>query len=133
MVMHMKKIIIFLLLLSLTLFLGCSTSQKNLQEQRDFSPGRGLEDRGPDNLSREGIQRPFEEGQQIIRPNNMSEEEMKKQFEERQQKAIEACEGKDEGENCIFEDVRGETEGICYMMDNNLVCTIERPMGPRGE
>jgi len=127
----MKIIMIFLLLLSFTIILGCSTSQKNLQEQRDFSLGRGFEDRRPGNFSREDIQRPFEEGQQRIRLNNLSEEEMQQLFEERQQKAIEACDGKDEGENCIFENVRGETEGICKMMDDNLICTIERPMGPR--
>jgi len=122
---------IFLLLLSLTLFLGCSNSQKDLQGQRGFSPGRGFEDRRPDNLSEERIQQPFEEGRQRIRPNNLSEEEMQQLFEERQQKAIEACDKKDEGENCIFESPMGEMEGTCKMMDNNLVCTLERPMGPR--
>jgi len=91
----------FLLLLT-TIFIGCSAKQKDNQH----------------------IQRP--------RMNqNLTEEERQQFLQERQQKAIEACDGKDEGENCIFESPMGEMEGICKMMDNNLFCTLERPMGTR--
>ena len=54
-------------------------------------------------------------------------------FEERQQIAIEACEGRKEGDKCILENPRGEMEGTCQKIDDNLACNFDRQMEQRRE
>ena len=62
---------------------------------------------------------------------NLTEEKRQQMFEERQQKMIEACEGKNEGDVCQFQVRMGKSGGICKIMDENLVCTMDRPMRQR--
>lgn len=52
-------------------------------------------------------------------------------MEERQQLAIESCKDKNEGDACQFQGRMGESGGICKIMDEELVCTMDRPMRQR--
>ena len=107
----MKRIngilLLSLLLLGMIITSGCSSN-----EQRRFP-------------QREGFQ-----GMPDV-PINISEEERQQMFEERLQKAIEACQGKNEGDSCQFEEHIGDLSGICKIMDENLVCITDRPMRQR--
>jgi hypothetical protein len=59
---------------------------------------------------------------------NITEEQRQQLFEERQRQAIEVCQGKNEGDSCIYESPRGEIQGACKIMNNSLACTTNRPM-----
>ncbi len=72
----------------------------------------------------------FRDGQ-FGRGANITEEQRQQMFEERQQKAIEACQEKNEGDGCILESPRGDIEGNCKILDENLICETERPMRQR--
>lgn len=110
-----KTAIIMLILISSLLLLGCSSKQDQFQDMPERNFDR---DRPQMNLS-------DEERQNMLMPPEMSEE--------MQQKMIEACQDKNEGNECVLEDPRGETTGTCKISEDSLVCTIERPMGRRME
>ena len=101
----MKKIclLMVLLILSISLLVGCSSNQ-------NFRDRQGM-----------GFDREF----------NLTEEERQQMFEERQQQAINSCQGKNEGDSCTFNGPTEDVDGICKTMDENLVCAIDRPMGER--
>jgi len=112
----MSKIItiaICILVLSTFLLAGCSSEtdsrfQKRSGDSADFPRDRQF---------------------QPNRTMNITEEEMQKLFEERQQKSIESCKDKNEGDNCQLEGPQGQMEGICKIMEENLACTTDRPIG----
>jgi len=62
---------------------------------------------------------------------NLSEEERQKLFEERQQKAIEACQGKNQGDVCKIQTPRGELNTTCKTEEGNLMCISNYPMRQR--
>ena len=105
----MKKTTSILIFLMLGIFVlsGCSSTEQRIFPQRDEFQGV------PDTMA------------------NISEEERQQLFEERQQQAIDSCQDKNEGDACIFESPRGETQGVCKNIDNNLVCTTDRVMRQR--
>lgn len=105
----MKKIILIIIFLTLSsvILTGCfSTEQRRFPQRGGF---QGMSDRAM----------------------NISEEERQQMFEERQKQGIEACQGKNEDDSCQFEGPMGGIEGTCKIMDENLVCTTDRPMRQR--
>lgn len=68
---------------------------------------------------------------QFNRTMNITEEDRQEMMEERQQLAIESCKDKNEGDACQFQGRMGESGGICKIMDEELVCTMDRPMRQR--
>jgi hypothetical protein len=58
--------------------------------------------------------------------NNLSEDQMKEMLDQRQKIAQDACTGKSEGDICMLQSPRGEMEGICTLIENNLLCEMDR-------
>ena len=66
-----------------------------------------------------------------FRGGNLTGEQREQMFEERQQIAIEACQDKTEGDSCILQNPGGEIEGICKIVEDNLLCATNRTMRQR--
>lgn len=111
----MSALLMIIVMISITLLSGCSSNN----QKSDIRQARGSYS--------------IEANKQLgtERANNLTEEERQKLFEERQQQMIEACEGKNDGDACQFQVRMGESDGICKIMDENLVCTTDRPMRQR--
>lgn len=96
--MKKRMLLMIFLILGIVIILGCSSTKSNTRDRKEF--GRGL---------------------------NLTEEERQQMFEEMQQIATEACQDRNEGDDCVFETPRGEMNGICKILDKNLVCTTNMP------
>jgi hypothetical protein len=73
----------------------------------------------------------FTEEQRLNRFGNLSSEERRQMIEQRQQAAIESCSEKSEGDSCTLENSRGTIEGICKVIEDNLICATEREIPQR--
>jgi hypothetical protein len=122
-----SNLLLVFILLAVIIISGCSSAnQGNFPQRGDFQ-----------DLSEEERQQMMEERQRNGfggmpgAPGNMTEEERQQMFEERQQMMIDSCQGKNEGDSCQFESPMGDMEGTCMVMEENLVCTTNRPPGQR--
>ena len=110
-----KRIIWILIVLSIVMVIGCSSENKRADINKGQRDAASEENR---RLGAGGL-------------GDTGEEEIQEMFKERQQNAIEACNGKTEGDGCEFENPRGAVSAICKRMEGNLVCISDRPMRQR--
>jgi hypothetical protein len=118
----MKKYIeagIFTLCISLWIILitGC-TSSNNVTGNNAAAP---IQRNTFSNRS--GFQNEF---QNRSRNTNLSDEERQKLMQEREKSAIDACNGKADGDSCTIQNSVGEISGTCNMQQDNLICILTR-------
>jgi hypothetical protein len=67
---------------------------------------------------------PFCLGWKLSPPKSLPwfEEQRNEMMQERQEITKQSCENKQEGDSCTFQSPRGESEGVCMLSEDQLVC-----------
>ncbi|MFH0971398.1 MAG: hypothetical protein V1835_02415 [Candidatus Micrarchaeota archaeon] len=116
-------LVLYVMLIALfaaVFMMGCTSENQGDRDNPDFQ-GRQFGRGG--NFPRDGN---FSGNRTF---GNMTEEQRQQMMQQRQQEIINACKGRAEGDICTITNPRGNTEGTCKTLNNQLLCETPFPSG----